>query len=55
MKANECKYCNGEIHPKKVTVNHSYKGKLAIIKGVLSRGLPRVWAAVLCRRHLRET
>ena len=34
MKVNECEYCSGEIHPKKVTVNHSYKGKLVIIKDV---------------------
>ena len=34
MKANECEYCNGEIRPKKVTVNHSYENKLVIIKDV---------------------
>lgn len=34
MKANECEYCSGNIQPKKVTVNHSYKGKLVIIKDV---------------------
>lgn len=34
MKANECEYCSGDIHTKKVTVNHSYKGKLVIIKDV---------------------
>jgi YgiT-type zinc finger domain-containing protein len=34
MKANECEYCSGEIRPKKVTVNHSYEGKLVIIKDV---------------------
>lgn len=34
MKANECEYCSGDIQPKKVTVNHSYKGKLVIIKDV---------------------
>ncbi|RKU11636.1 hypothetical protein C6501_12170 [Candidatus Poribacteria bacterium] len=34
MKANECEYCSGEIRLKKVTVNHSYEGKLVIIKDV---------------------
>ncbi len=34
MKVNECEYCHGNIQPKKVTVNHSYKGKLVIIKDV---------------------
>ena len=34
MNAFECEYCSGEIRPKKVTVNHSYEGKLVIIKDV---------------------
>ena len=34
MNAFECEYCNGEICSKKVTVNHSYEGKLVIIKDV---------------------
>lgn len=34
MKAHECEYCSGDIRPKKVTVNHSHKGKLVIIKDV---------------------
>lgn len=34
MKANECEYCSGDIQSKKVTVNHSYKNKLVIIKDV---------------------
>ncbi len=34
MKAHECEYCSGDIQPKKVTVNHSYQGKLVIIKDV---------------------
>lgn len=34
MKPNECEYCSGNIHPKKVTVNYSDKDKLVIIKDV---------------------
>ena len=34
MKANECEYCSGNILPKKVTVNHSYKDQLVIIRDV---------------------
>lgn len=34
MNALKCEYCNSDIRPKKVTVNHSYEGKLVIIKDV---------------------
>ena len=31
---NQCEYCTGTIHPKKVTVEHWYVGTLVIIKDV---------------------